>query len=135
MATPSIEQVTALAAALGLGGIVTKAFGWWTHRQNAQRREPASMTRAAAELMDSLSDGGKELLDEFRTEFKYLRRRVVELQALADEGRAEAIAARKLAEDAQADHSKCQAELLELRDRIDVLMAGPVATYAGSDGK
>jgi chromosome segregation ATPase len=111
MASPSIEQIASLAAALGLGGIVTKGLEWWGRRQDAHRREPAAMTRASAELMDSLSDGGKELLDEFRREFRYLRGRVAELQAEVDE-------AKRVAEAAKGDHARCQAEVEALKAQI-----------------
>ena len=118
MAAPSIEQITALAAALGLGGVLKAGLDWWSKRHDAHRREPAAMTRASAELMDSLSDGGKELLDEFRREFRYLRSRVAELQNEVDE-------AKRVAAAAKGDHARCQAEVEALKAQIERLVNAP----------
>jgi chromosome segregation ATPase len=129
MASPSIDHLIQVAGALGLGGAVVKALELLARRKGAERREPANMTRAAAELSSALSEGSTELLDEFRREFRYLRGRVSELQTELDQGKADTAAALALAEAAQGDHARCQAEVKELKAQIDVLMAGPVATY------
>lgn len=142
MAAPTIEQIATLAATLGVGGIAAKVIDWLAKRHSEARKEPADLTRAAADFQEALTGGGKELIEEFRREFRYLRGRVVDLQSEVDKGKAEtaesrmdAAAARALAEAAQADHARCQAELKELKDKIDELMAGPVATYGGATGK
>lgn len=122
MTSPTFEQAVGWCIALVGGGAGVKVLDIVSRRAAAARREPASMTRASADLMEALSDGGRELLDEFRKEFKFLRLRVAELQEEVDKAKA-------LARSAQADHSACQAELAELRGQIDALMAGPVAGY------
>lgn len=127
MAESWVQQAATLAGAVGLGGLLKAGVDWWAARQAAERREPAAMTHAAAELMDTLSGGGKELLDEFRKEFRYMRRRVAELQAEVDQGKADAAAARALAELTQANHARCETELTALRAQIAELMAAPVA--------
>lgn len=117
------EQVAVVLTSLGLGGVAVKLIEVWNARNSEHRKEPADMTRAAAELQEAMSEGSQDLLAEFRKEFRFLRGRVVDLQRDADAARNEAKLARGLAESAVADHALCQIEVKALRAKIERMMA------------
>lgn len=137
MAAPTtLEQVAALAAALGIGGIASKLLDRWSAKAEEARREPADMTRAAAEFQNALTGGAKELIDHLVSETERLSARTDELQSKADAAKAAADEAKDAARALQQAHQRCEVELAaqravgaDLQRQIDLLMSGPVASY------
>lgn len=128
----TIEEVSGWAVLIISGSFGTELLRWWTRRraEHTQQREPVGMTRAAAEFSEALSGGSTDLLKEFRREFRFLRRRAMELQrgvdtanskATAAEGRAKI--AERLAEEAKAEHERCESKLSAMRDEIAAMVA------------
>lgn len=141
-----IEQGAALLAASGFGVIATKLIDLWAGGRKAKAAEPADFLRAAAEFQDKLSEGGGELLEEFRKEFRWLRKRTVELQGEVDNSRrdavqakADAAAARQDAAAAKAADARCQLELARLRQEFEALVQGrqpsPIVLLGSLDPK
>lgn len=122
-----LEKVTA-AEWLGggvltvAGAVVGKLIDGLFRLAGDRKKEAAAETSALAEWDRAVAEGGAELLNQFRREFKYLR----EEQGKSN---AEIAALRNDLERAKGDHSRCEAKLEQLRGEITRMMAGDVAIY------
>jgi len=124
-----LEKITAsqwlgAGALTVLGGLGGKLIDALVKLVGDKKADTADQTRALAEWDRAVSEGGAELLNQFRAEFKFLRAELVrangEIATLG--GRVAAIA---------EQHRDCEARLKASETEIARLMAGPVASYPG----
>lgn len=126
------EALTAVAAVLG-GGLATEMFRAVLRRRadHAASREPASMAKAAAEFSKSLSESGQDMLEEFRKEFRFMRRQIVRLTREGMAAKDAATAAHSIAMSAKEDHARCEERVTMLRAEIDLMMATGRVAHTG----
>lgn len=105
MALSVTEQIAALATAIGLGGLLSKAVDLWVARGKARRQEPADLIRSLSELSGTLSEGGQKLVAGFIEEFTYLRKELGRL--------------REKVEECEGKHEGCEVKVAELTARLD----------------
>lgn len=127
------------------GGAASKLIERVFKKKDDALREPAEMTRASAELSESLSQGSQDLLNEFRKEFKWLRSQVASLQGDVVAAKRESALATLACAEATAHRVRCEQDLEDVRllcaqlqrqvddlnnaNQIDKMMDGKVATY------
>lgn len=105
MALTNSEQFVAMATALGLGGLLSKAMDLLAARGKAKRQEPADLIRSLGELSETLSEGGQHLAKGFIEEFVYLRKQLADL--------------REKVEHCEGRHAGCETALAELTARLN----------------
>lgn len=119
----NIETFTAIIA--GIAPLLSGG-GMWAYcaaRHKAKQNAPAAMLASQADLTAALSAQTKILLDESAKDRKDLKRRVDRQGAKITRLEARVAVC-------QDKHADCEANLLEVRDRIErMLREGPVATY------
>lgn len=100
-----IEQVAAVAAALGVGGLLKAAFDWWRDRQTKAVLAPAALTSANAEFQTAVSDAARDLLKDYRDQLRYVRERCDGLEEKVDA--------------CEARHAGCEEAVRSLTARLD----------------
>jgi hypothetical protein len=112
---PSLETIGGWVAVIlgssGLGAVVNH----WSQRHKTKAMEPAELIRAIGEASETMTGAGSTLMKAFVEEFKFLRKRIDELE-----------------EDlrtSKTGHQECEAQLRVVRFEIEELMRGRVAGY------
>jgi septal ring factor EnvC (AmiA/AmiB activator) len=100
-----IEQFTAVAAALGVGGLLKGLFDWWRDRQTKQALEPAAMLSASAEYQGAVRGEVRDLLKSYREELRDVRGRCDSLETKVDA--------------CEERHAECEGAVRTLTGRLD----------------
>lgn len=144
MAEPNLDEVAKLAGALGIGAIAKSVLDWWRARQSRTEEleakasaAPGAVMAGAAEFQAALVATATDLLEDYRTQLAFVRRRCDELEAgrEADHRRyagleVEIQMTRRELEETKAElarsmvaHSNCEEALAGMRAQIAGLMA------------
>jgi hypothetical protein len=115
-----IEQVAAVAAALGVGGLLKGLFDWWRDRQTKAVLAPAALTSANAEFQTAVSHAARDLLTDYRDQLKYVRERCDGLEAKVDV--------------CEARHADCEGSVRSLTQRLDESEQDRSSLKAAIDG-
>ena len=121
------QAVTWIVALLG-GGASVKVMDMVMKARQAKRAQPADMTRAAGEFMESLSGGGKDLMEFFRDSLERQATKIEEQDSKIAGLEAEVRVAHDKSDradvacaEAKEDHAKCERKLSSLQAQLDAL--------------